>query len=61
MVTNVNLAESRDHLAMLGARVHLLPAGNRYSANPLVQKAKGMPAAMREAIALLVVPGPIRQ
>jgi cyanophycinase len=61
MVTNVNLIDSRDHLEMLGVRVHLLPAGNRYSANPLVQKAKGMPVVLREVIALLVAPGPIRQ
>lgn len=61
MITNVNLVESRGHLEMLGVRVHLLPAGNRYSAHPLVQKAKGMPRALREAVAMLVAPGPIRQ
>jgi cyanophycinase len=61
MLTNVNLIESRDRLEMLGVRIHLLPAGHRYSAHPLVQKAKNMPPALREAIALLVAPGPIRQ
>jgi len=61
MITNVNLVESQGHLEMLGVRIHLLPAGNRYSAHPLVQKAKGMPTALREAIAMLVAPGPIRQ
>lgn len=61
MTTNFNLVDSRSRLEMLGVRVHLLPAGNRYSAHPLVQKAKGMPLALREAIAMLVDPGPIRQ
>lgn len=61
MITNVNLIESQGHLEMLGVRVHLLPAGNRYSSHALVQKAKGMPQALREAIAVLVAPGPIRQ
>ncbi len=61
MITNLNLVESRDHLEMLGVRVHLLPSGNRYSANALVQRAKGMPLALRESVAMLVAPGPIRQ
>ena len=61
MSTNFNLVESRSRLEMLGVRVHLLPAGNRYSAHPLVQTAQDMPQALREAIAMLVDPGPIRQ
>lgn len=61
MVTNLNVIEPREHLEMLGLRIHVLPAGNRYSAHPLVQKAKGLPLALRESIALLVAPGPIRQ
>lgn len=61
MITNVNLVEPRDHLEMLGVRIHVLPAGNRYSAHPRVQHAKGMPKPLREAIAMLVEPGPIRQ
>lgn len=58
--TNQNVIDSRERLEMLGVRLHLLPAGKRYSANPLVQRASGMPAALREAIGLLVAPGPIR-
>lgn len=60
MTTNVNLVDPQGRLEMLGVRMHLLPAGNRYSAHPRVQKVKGMPKALREAISMLVEPGPIR-
>ncbi len=60
MVTNVNEVESREHLEMLGVRVHLLPAGRRYSTRGTTQKAQGMPQALREAISMLVAAGPMR-
>lgn len=60
MRTNVDLVDTRGRLEMLGLRVHLLPAGQRYSANPMVQRAQNMPHELREAIDLLVAPGPIR-
>lgn len=60
MRTNVDLVDTRGRLEMLGLRVHLLPAGQRYSANPLVQRAQSMPVELREAVDLLVAPGPIR-
>ena len=60
MRTNVDLVDTRGRLEMLGLRVHLLPAGQRYSANPLVQRTQGMPIELREAVDLLVAPGPIR-
>jgi cyanophycinase len=60
MSTNVDLIDPRQHLEMLGVRLHLLPSGNRYSANRMVQRAKNIPAALGDAIELLVSPGPIR-
>jgi cyanophycinase len=60
MQSNAQLADERERLEMLGLRLHLLPAGHRYSANPVVQRATGMPPALREAVGMLVEPGPIR-
>ena len=60
LVSDFELVESAQGLQMLGVRLHWLPAGHRYSANPLVQRAQAMPVALREAIDMLVTPGPIR-
>lgn len=60
MRTNANLIEARERLEMLGVRLHLLPAGRRYSANPRVQRVQDAPYSMHEVVNLLVQPGPIR-
>ncbi len=60
MRTNTHLIQARERLEMLGVRLHLLPAGQRYSAHPRVQRAQDMPASLREAVQLLATPGPMR-
>lgn len=60
MHTNANLIEARERLEMLGVRLHLLPAGRRYSANPRVQRVQEAPHSLHEVVNLLVQPGPIR-
>lgn len=60
MKSNVEEVGSRDHLEMLGLRLHLLPAGHRYGARAGDPLSRAMPPGMREAIARLVAPGPIR-
>lgn len=60
MYTNANLIEARERLEMLGVRLHLLPAGRRYSANPQVQRVQEIPHSLHEVVHLLVQPGPIR-
>jgi hypothetical protein len=40
--------------------LHVLPAGHRYSLKPKVSQDRAIPAALLEAIGLLVAPGPIR-
>ena len=58
--SNFEEIESRERLEMLGVRLHLLPAGRRYSLVPGSESFRRMPAALREAVGLLVAPGPIR-
>ncbi len=60
MHTNATLIEARERLEMLGVRLHLLPAGRRYSANPRVQRVQEAPHSLHEVVNLLVQPGPIR-
>lgn len=60
MHTNANLIEARERLEMLGVRLHLLPAGRRYSANPRVQRVQEAPYSLHEVVNMLVQPGPIR-
>ncbi len=60
MLSNQDRISERERLELLGVRLHVLPAGHRYSLNPKVLQARPMPAALLEAIALLVEPGPIR-
>lgn len=58
--SNFDDVESRERLEMLGVRLHLLPAGRRYSLAPGSESFRRMPQALREAVGLLVAPGPIR-
>lgn len=61
MKSNINEAVSRERLEMLGVTIHLLPAGNRYEVKTSARsKLRAIPASLREAIALLVEPGPMR-
>lgn len=58
--SNFEDIESRERLEMLGVRLHLLPAGRRYSLAPGSESYRRMPPHLREAVELLVAPGPIR-
>lgn len=58
--SNFDDIESRERLEMLGVRLHLLPAGRRYQLAPDSESWRRMPAGLREAVGLLVAPGPIR-
>lgn len=58
MRSNFNEAEPEQRLEMLDVRLHLLPSGNRYPVG--AASGTALPAALQEAIALLVRPGPIR-
>lgn len=60
MLSNQDRIEQRERLELLGVSLHILPSGHRYSLNPNVLKVRALPAALLEAIALLVEPGPIR-
>lgn len=58
--SNFDDIESRERLEMLDVRVHLLPAGRRYSAQSGDFSFRRMPPSLRDAVSLLVAPGPIR-
>ena len=58
--SNFEDVESRERLEMLGVRLNLLPAGRRYTVSPGSESWRRMPPHLREAVALLVAPGPIR-
>lgn len=58
MRSNFNEAEPEQRLEMLDVRLHLLPSGNRYLVGTTQQPP--LPDALREAVELLVRPGPIR-
>lgn len=58
--TNADEVDSGQRLEMLGLRLHLLPAGSAYVADALSPQWRKLPAGLREAIALLIAPGPIR-
>lgn len=61
MQTNYRDAESSERLEMLGVRLHVLPSGNRYYSDASARlTAKSVPSSLREAVAFLAVPGPIR-
>jgi hypothetical protein len=61
MRTNYGEAESSERLEMLGVTLHVLPAGNQYYSEPLVgMNVKKFPSSLRDAVAFLAAPGPIR-
>ena len=57
MSSNHEEIDSRERLELLGVRLHLLPAGHGYSLQP---GSRRLPTQLREALSLLVAPGPIR-
>ena len=61
MVSNHAAALSRERLELLGVRLHLLPAGNRYG---LVEGSSGrspIPPSLADALRLLVAIGSLRE
>ncbi|WP_342128892.1 cyanophycinase [Hydrogenophaga sp. OTU3427] len=58
--SNFDDIDSHERLEMLNVRVHLLPAGRRYSASSGDYSFRRMPPSLRDAVSLLVAPGPIR-
>lgn len=64
MATNFKELGPSERLEMLGVQLHLLPSGSHYAASaPRTSTAdaqRHLPAPLRDAIALLVEPGPIR-
>lgn len=60
MTSNFADIESNERLELLGVRLHLLPAGYRYSVIPGERGARRISASLLEAVELLVEPGPIR-
>lgn len=60
MLSNHDSIDERERLELLAVRLHVLPAGHRYSLKPKVSQDRAIPAALLEAIGLLVAPGPIR-
>lgn len=59
-VTNAEWVESGARLEMQGLQLHLLPAGNTYSAVSGLGSGRRMSTGLREVVNLLVAPGPIR-
>ena len=60
MRSNFDVIDSRERLEMLGLRMHLLPAGYRYGLNRASSSNWPLPSSLREALELLVEPGPMR-
>ncbi|MFM2035894.1 MAG: hypothetical protein RL459_1159 [Pseudomonadota bacterium] len=60
MTSNFADIESNERLELLGVRLHLLPAGYRYSVVPGERGARRISASLLEAVELLVAPGPVR-
>ena len=60
MRSNFDDIDSRERLEMLGLRLHLLPAGYRYGLNRAGSTNWPLPASLRDAVEVLVEPGPIR-
>jgi cyanophycinase len=61
MATNYHEVGASERLEMLGVRLHVLPAGNRYDSEAAARpNAKPVPASLRDAISFLAEPGPIR-
>ncbi|TXH88165.1 MAG: cyanophycinase [Rhodoferax sp.] len=64
MRTNSQELQAHDRLEMMDVRLHVLPAGNRYSVAPAAAQdgasPQRTPSAFLETLKLLVEPGPIR-
>jgi len=60
MSSNFEDVDSNERLEMLGVNLHLLPAGKRYGVIAGERGQPRTPASLREAIGVLVTPGPIR-
>jgi cyanophycinase len=61
MRSNVDDLEANERLEMLDVRLHVLPAGHRYEVTPRSRYLRdSMPASLRDAIRVLVEPGPLR-
>ncbi|WP_119155070.1 cyanophycinase [Caldimonas tepidiphila] len=53
MGSNVAQAAASERLEMLGVRMHLLPAGNRYAVEADGRDTRDVPASLRRAVSLL--------
>lgn len=60
MRSNVREVDPEEPLTLLDVRVHLLPAGTRYEVVDTDPDTPAPPPALRQALELLVRPGPIR-
>lgn len=60
MRSNAREADPEEPLQMLDLRLHLLPAGTRYRLREPDEDAPAPPPALRQALELLVQPGPLR-
>lgn len=60
MNTNFRDLGPAERLEMLGVQLHVLPSGHRYALSPSDPHSRRLPLALKEAIRLLVEPGPIR-
>lgn len=61
MLSNLAQVKSRERLELLGMRLHLLPAGNRYGVVDGERGQRPIPPSLREAISLLVAVPSIRE
>ncbi len=60
MATNFNELGPSERLEMLGVQLHLLPAGSHYAVADGENPDHPLPSRLKDAIRLLVEPGPIR-
>ena len=61
MVSNHDHAASHQRLELLGVRLHLLPAGNRYGALDNAGAQRNIPPSLAEALNVLVAIPPMRE
>ena len=61
MLSNFENVSERDHLEMLGVRLHVLPSGNSYRMNRRgIPNIRRLPSDLLDAVNLVVEPVPIR-
>ena len=60
MVSNHQRALSHERLELLGVRLHLLPAGNRYGLLDSAGSRRNIPPSLAEALGVLVAIPPMR-